>query len=123
MSKPAIPETQNRYVVCVGINQYFPSSMIPHHLHYAEADAKALYRLLCRNGFAEENSCLLTDGDATAEAIEEALKTFLLTKPRSDDLVIFYFAGHGLLIRQPDEDEEAEAASEVFLVPYDFNRH
>jgi tetratricopeptide (TPR) repeat protein len=122
MAKPPIPETRNRYAVCVGINQYSPSALLPQHLHYAEADAKLVYDLLRQHDFAEEHCCLLTGTEATTQAIEDALKTLLLTKARSDDLVIFYFAGHGVLIRQPDEEEEADAPCEVFLVPSDFDR-
>src|SRR6266700_3966053 len=95
MSAPARLETKNRYAICVGVNSYAHlDRILP--LRYAEDDARAVHTLLLCNGFTEENCRLLLGEQATGEAIQQALTTFLLTKPRRDDLVVFYFAGHGV---------------------------
>src|SRR5690242_4107194 len=124
MPKPPIAETNKRYVVCVGINRYHASAQAS-DLQCAEHDAQAMYNLFLRKGFAQDHCRLLIGENATREAIHEALTTFVLTKPKSDDLVMFYFAGHGVPIGIPhDEDEEdAEMLSDVFLVTYDFDYH
>src|SRR5579884_25416 len=121
MPKSPIAETNNRYAICVGINQYHSSAQVK-TLRYAEKDAQALYDLLLRHGFARDNCHLLLGNDATLEAIQDALTSFVLTKPYEDDLVIFYFAGHGLPISLPDRQNEFKMRSEAFLLSYDFDR-
>src|SRR5438094_333147 len=124
MSAPARLETKNRYAISVGVNSYAHLDHIM-PLHYAEEDARAMYALLLCHGFTEENCRLLLGEQATTEAIQQALTTFLLTKPRRDDLVVFYFAGHGVPVSIPeeDEDEEDDSPSDVFLCAYDMNLH
>ena len=124
MSAPARLETKNRYAICVGVNSYAHlDRILP--LRYAEDDARAVHTLLLCHGFTEENCRLLLGEQATGEAIQQALTTFLLTKPRRDDLVVFYFAGHGVPVSIPEEDEEEEddPPSDVFLCAYDMNLH
>src|SRR6266436_8045405 len=90
-------------------------------LHCAEKDAEALYDLLLRKGFAKDNCLLILGTEATQETVYDALKTFVLTKPRSDDLIIFYFAGHGLPISISNDEEDADLQSDVFLVTSNFD--
>jgi len=120
MPKPPIAETNNCYAVCVGINQYCSSAQV-RDLHCAEKDAEALYDLLLRKGFAKDNCLLILGTEATQETVYDALKTFVLTKPRSDDLIIFYFAGHGLPISISNDEEDADLQSDVFLVTSNFD--
>src|SRR6266566_1457923 len=124
MPAPARLETKNRYAICVGVNSYAHLDHIM-PLRYAEEDARAVHTLLLCHGFTEENCRLLLGAQATAEAIQQALTTFLLTKPRRDDLVVFYFAGHGVPISIPEEDvdEVHGPPSDVFLCAYDMNLH
>ena len=122
MSTSSSLETKNRYAVCVGINRYqVRDQLMP--LRYAEQDAEDIYALLLAHGFSKEQCCLLLGEEATWEAIRQALTTLLLTKARKDDLVIFYFAGHGVPISLNDEDEEAEQEpqSDVFLCSSNFD--
>ena len=118
MPKPPLPETHNRYAICIGINTSAPTAQISRELHCAEADALAVYDLLRVHGFAEEHCHLLLSEQATTQAIEQVLKTVLLSQAESDDLIVFYFAGHGLLINQPGKTDTCE----VFLGSYDINR-
>ena len=118
MQKPAIVETKKHYAVCIGINQYVDSQEIP-DLRYAEKDAQAVYDLLLQRGFAQEDCRLLLGPQATQQAIQDALKVVVLDNPRKDDLVLFYFAGHGMPISLED-DEEGDVLSDVFLTCVDF---
>src|SRR2546422_9219602 len=84
-----------RYAVCVGINVYHPPvGLSP--LHYAEDDACAMDTLLGQLGFASEHRRLLLGKEATLDAVNEALSTYILDVPEEQDLVLFYFAGHSL---------------------------
>lgn len=112
--------TQERYAVCIGINQYSSSAQL-RPLDYAEKDAEAIYNLLLNIGFEQEHCYLLTGRNATIKAINKALRTLVLNAPQRNDLVLFYFAGHGVSILPVDDDEETNPHSEVFLAPYDFN--
>src|SRR5436309_2989315 len=79
MPKPPISETKGRYAICIGINRYDPMAQLP-DLHYAENDACMLHTSLLQKGFAPEHCCLLIGTEATLEAIQDALETFVLTK-------------------------------------------
>ena len=84
-----------RYAVVIGVGEY-ASSSIP-DLRYAAKDAQAFYDFLRSDAagpFPEENIIFLKDGQATAQAMREALFVFL-QKPEYNDLVVIYFAGHG----------------------------
>src|SRR5437868_697505 len=97
MSKPVIPEIQKRYAICIGIDHYDASACMP-DLRFAENDARALHELLLQHGFPPEHCRLLTGAEATLDAIQQALRDMVLTRPGKDDLVVFYFAGHGTLV-------------------------
>src|SRR5512145_568823 len=112
--------TERRFAVCVGINAYLSSSGLS-ELRYAEADATAMDAVLDTLGFATENRRLLLGPDATLDAINAALDDVLLTRPSRNDLVVFYFAGHGVPITLC-EDDTPDPSIEVFLAPVDFTR-
>jgi hypothetical protein len=102
-----------RYAICVGINNYInaPSAK----LSYAEADASAVCRILkdpTRGNFDEVIELL--DEQATKEAIRQNMD-LLLQNPRRepDDLVLIYFAGHGI----------RDNLGDLCLVPHDFSYH
>jgi hypothetical protein len=116
-------QTENRYAVCIGVNQYQPSARLG-TLRFAEKDAKAVHDLLGQSGFAPENLCLLLGEDATLDAINSALSTMILDRPGENDLVVFYFAGHSLPLTTNEREVQqgGEPRSEVFLTSYDFDR-
>lgn len=120
MSELSRAETNNHYAVCIGINHYCPGSHLP-ALAYAKKDAEAVHALLLTMGFKPEHCCLLTGSSATLDAINSALRRLVLNTPQRNDLVVVYFAGHGvpLFFEEPENDE---TGSEVFLAPYDFDR-
>jgi uncharacterized caspase-like protein len=110
----------NCYGVFVGINTYHPSTRM-RDLRYAENDARALYDFFLQKGWKTDHCQLLLGEHATIAAIENALEDFVLTKPDEDDLVVFYFAGHGLLIPRPQDKQVSKARDEAFLIAHDFD--
>jgi len=73
----------------------------------AAGDARNMREvLLARWGFRAENVRLLTDADATRDAIRTALTEWLATRAQPGDLVVFYFSGHGSQTFDQDGDED-----------------
>lgn len=102
-----------RWAVVIGISQYQDPD-IP-SLRFADADATAFYRFLTSEaaglgGFKEENIRLLLDEQATYRNMRSAYRDFL-RNATSRDVVIIYFAGHGL----PDPDRP----DDLYLAAYD----
>jgi hypothetical protein len=87
-----------RWAVVVGVSQYQDANITP--LRFADADARAFYDFLRSEraglgGFAEENVKLLLNEQATYRNLRSALFTFLKSATE-DDVVVIYFAGHGM---------------------------
>ena len=80
---------QKRYGVVVGINQY-PNAR---KLDAAVNDAKQVAVALRTMGFDEVIT--LMDEQATRSAIVEVLGDVIGEKAQENDLVVFFFAGHG----------------------------
>jgi uncharacterized caspase-like protein len=102
-----------RWAVIVGVSKYADDQITP--LDYADDDARALYHFFTSEsaglgGFKEENVLLLLNEQATYREIRTALFTFL-KGATEDDLVVIYFAGHGM----PDPDR----ATNLYLLTYD----
>ena len=91
----AAPRIDKRWAVVIGIGEYRDAGIAD--LEYAAADARAIHEFLrseAAGPFEEENILLLTDAQATGQAMREALFVFL-QQADWDDLVFIYFAGHG----------------------------
>lgn len=100
------------WAVVIGVSDY-ADSRIP-KLRYAANDAKALYDWLVAPAggrYAPSRVKLLTDRNATAAAIKEALFTWL-RQAIEEDVVVIYFAGHG----SPDSPDTSQ---NLYLLPYD----
>src|SRR5262249_17827927 len=83
------------------------------NLRFADRDAMSFYDFLLSpqgGSFRRENVKLLLNEDATSQNVRSALFTFL-TKPREQDLVLLYFAGHG----SPDPHDKRN----LYLLTYD----
>jgi Caspase domain len=83
-----------RYAVVIGVSRYLDQRL---NLRFADRDALAIRDFLVDpkgGGFDPAKVEYLVNGNATAANIRTALFTFL-TKPRPNDLVVVYFAGHG----------------------------
>jgi serine/threonine protein kinase len=98
----------------VGIGDYERADRIG-PLPYAPRDARALARLFLDPGvcgFARERIVLLTGPRARRERIVHRLSRWLPAEGRGADLVVIYFAGHGVV-------EKVGQKEDGFLLPYD----
>lgn len=99
------------WAVVIGVSDYQhlpPRGSGMTDLRHAADDARAFAKVLQRptfgnGGVAEANLMLLTDDRATAKNTRAALRGFLGAVD-SDDVVVVYFAGHG--VTHPDRPDE-----------------
>ncbi|MCX6164162.1 MAG: caspase family protein [Ignavibacteriae bacterium] len=83
----------NIYVVIVGVAKY----KYINSLEYTKDDAYRIYAFYKSpegGAIPDDNISLLIDKDATQENILNNMNT-LFSKANSDDMIIFYFSGHG----------------------------
>ncbi len=94
-----------KYAVIIGVSDYKFNSYTDRRgyvnrlsdLRYATTDARSVREFLQKpegGGFAPNDILYLEDSAATLQAVRDALTKFL-ARPRAEDLVFFYFAGHG----------------------------
>src|SRR5437016_3300092 len=105
--------TAEKYAVVVGISRYQNTGTGISSLKYADRDAQAFRDFLLSpegGSFKKENIVYLINEEATSQKIRSSLFTFL-TKPRDQDLVVLYFAGHGA----PDPNDRRN----LYLLTYD----
>lgn len=91
----ASPRIGERWAVVVGIGEY-QDGLIP-DLEYADDDARSMYDFLRSDAagpFNDDHILLLTNEQATGQAMRQAMFVFL-QQADWDDLVVIYFAGHG----------------------------
>ncbi len=87
------------WAVVIGVSEYRDTNVPP--LRYAHRDAEDFYELLVTprekggGGIPKSNVMKLTNRDATSINIRGAITDFL-KNPIEDDVVIIYFAGHGV---------------------------
>jgi hypothetical protein len=115
---PRNTATDKRYSVCIGINTYAPQAKLA-PLSYAENDARDMDEMLEKLGFEPENRLLLLGEEATVENVNTALATTIFDRAKENDLVVFYYAGHGEPITFGDQAGKRQ--NEVFLTTYDFD--
>ena len=86
---PITLNAQNIFMISAGVTDY-PGTQ--NDLSLPAKDAKAVYRLYKKNARAE--AVLLTDSNATKNhIIQETRRVF--NKAKADDIVVFFFSGHG----------------------------
>ncbi len=96
--RPSARAPKEKYAVVVGISKYANHSTQVEDLEYAARDAAAVKDFLVSSaggGLDQDHIFFLKDEEATLKNIRTALFTFL-TKPREEDQVLIYFAGHGM---------------------------
>jgi hypothetical protein len=99
--------------VVIGIDRYENPNI--HDLSTPVSDANVLANLLENGyGYKPENVLRLVDGQATLNGLRTLLTDTLPNqlKPTESDLLIFYFAGHGL----PKNSDEGPTG---YLIPQD----
>jgi WD40 repeat protein len=88
------------YRVCVGVNDYDQKGL---KLGSARQDAEAVFEALEKcctgkgNRFRTADGVKLLDRDATRDAVLKALKDVRQKKVKPGDLVVVFFAGHGVV--------------------------
>lgn len=97
-----------RWAVVVGVGDYRDfGSEVGGDLPGAVNDALGMRDvLLARWGFTDERVKLLVDAEAGRDAIRAAITGWLATRAGPDDVVLFYFAGHGSQAWDADGDEQ-----------------
>ena len=78
------------WAVIVGISTY----LYIDDLYYSDDDATALYQKLSPI-LGSDHISLLTNSNAGKTAIQNSIQNWLAPREDSDDVVLFYFAGHG----------------------------
>jgi uncharacterized caspase-like protein len=101
--------TGRRRAVLIGINDYTAAKPYQRdlpNLSGAVNDVEEIARLLVeRHGFDPRDIVTLTNTKATRSAILSALQRHLLRPAAKDDVLLFYFAGHGSQVRNSRSDE------------------
>ncbi len=112
-----------KYALLVGIGDYVNyGDEEGGDLRAAADDARSMRDVLvARWGFESGNVRLLTDTDATRDAIRAGLTEWLPSVAKPGDLVVFYFSGHGSQAFDEDGDE-ADGLDET-LCPTDVLRN
>lgn len=100
-----------RTALCIGVDRY-PDPK--HRLAGCVADARMWSDALSNLGF---ETTMLTDGDATREAIDRELER-LVTNSSPGDVLVFQYSGHGTHL--PDLDADEEDREDEAICPVDF---
>ena len=114
---PAVSsDGKRRMALIIGVGQYKKEKISD--LPGPPEDAKRFYSLLTDKNsyqFPEQNVCLLLDEQATKHNVISAFKKRLIEPAKKDDIVVFYYAGHGSQITDIDNDE-ADNMDETFVL-------
>lgn len=93
------------WAVIIGVSNYLYQDT----LNYADDNAVSLYQQLAPV-IGPDHIDLLTNGEANKAAIQSSIQDWLAPREDSNDVVLFYFAGHG-----------SEYSGDYDICPYDGN--
>jgi len=106
-----------KYALLIGINHYKYPDRVP-TLAGSINDVDDLRQLLLgKFQFPPENVMVLKDADATHAAIISAIKTQLIARAHTGDIVVFHYSGHGS--QMPDVTGKIISGLDETIVPYD----
>ena len=108
------PTEGNRYAVCVGISEYQHDRVPP--LQVCHKDAQRMADAL-KQRCGVNDVTVLTNGQATAKAIEKAIFHDLVRKTKPGDTVFIFFSCHGG--RTADTNGDEPDGLDEYLVPND----
>ncbi len=102
------------FLITVGINQYKNPR---YNLNYAIADADAFSNTMSNQStlFDEVRHIRIRNSDFTKTKLQ-AVFSEIMSEAQEQDLLIFYYAGHGVMSKGTD------APAEFFLVPHDITQ-
>lgn len=101
----------NRWLVCIGISKYkYGDKELMPNLSFAAEDARMFSQFLLQNGWSESRVKCLTNEQSTERDIRITVESWL-TKVKSDDLIVLFWAGHAF----PDPDDPEK----VYFACYD----
>jgi uncharacterized caspase-like protein len=98
----------------IGVGEYLRAQRVE-PLRFATHDAVALADALADPNlcaFPRDQVVLLTNGEARRDEVVQRLSRWLPEKARDTDLVVIYFAGHGIV-------QSIGGCEDGFLLPYD----
>jgi len=108
-----------KFAIVVGVADYAQVR----DLAYTDDDAVSFHQeLLADGGFASDNVLLLLDSNATKANIQDKITSWLAPRENRDDLVIFYFAGHGSNGSDVSPYDESDGQDE-YILPYDADQY
>ncbi|NQZ95737.1 MAG: caspase family protein [Myxococcales bacterium] len=128
----AAVEAPARRALLVGINRYVAAdakggeSAAPAESRWTDLrgpknDVEALRAVLvARFGFRSDDIVVLRDAEASRENILGTLRSHLVAPAKTGDLSLFFFAGHGSQLRNP-QSRESDRLDET-IVPADSNQ-
>lgn len=137
VSRAAPPTQLHRRAVIVGIDDYTPDAQHApaagrhrtmrafRNLNGAVTDAVTMRDVLVsRLGFQASDIVLLTNANATRQAILDAIRIRLIAPTKKGDAVFFFFAGHGSqvrnsLSRERDKEDETIVPADAWTGVYD----
>jgi hypothetical protein len=122
---PSFSNAATKKALLVGINTYeklpFYSNLLGRqvtNLKGSVNDVNSMKRLLISQyGFRAEDVQVLTNSQATRNAILNAFERWLIHGTKEGDLAFFYFSGHGTQI--PDQNGDEDDGMDEALCPYD----
>jgi serine/threonine protein kinase len=111
---PGLENTRAGIALVIGVGEYERAERVE-TLRFATRDAVALADVLADPSlcaFPREQVVLLTNGDARRDELVQRLSRWLPERARGTELVVIYFAGHGMV-------QTVGRREEGFLLPYD----
>lgn len=124
-----VDESRHLFLLSIGVSDLRDDDDFLGDLQYAADDAEALAEALSADNsdaFGQVSTWLLTDDDATtpgirtaldelSDAVHERAEAKRQAKITVDDVVVFFYTGHGLTSKRPADDED-----QFYLVTHDY---
>lgn len=87
---------------------------------FSTRTAKTMYRVLLRHNWKQENIRLLLEEEATKKNISESFTWINKQGADEDDIVLFFFSGHGLYYPEDQEPYDEHKGKDGKMLPYDY---
>jgi hypothetical protein len=95
----------DKWALLIGINDY-PNFPPVFQLRGCENDISLMKTvLMTKYGFPEQNIRSILSREGTKANIVMAIQEWLIENPKTGDVVVFYYSGHGIQVEDEDGDE------------------